>query len=723
MSKSKFIKILVATLTLCLLLGAAIGVSAFAAEEGGAEEYTIKKISKNVEYGSRTYLYYAVAEEYIPEADRAEGKVWMNVYNADGSFAFKQFPEAELVYIDVLKANCYIFKTRGVPAKELNTIEMVQVVTESGAKSALESYSVEEYLYQKLYNEGYALKTEADVGADGKDYKRRTLYYDLLKYGAVAQELLAPDATDKIGVASYLDVTDAALKGGFVPESSDRIIIRYDGERENEFDAWEFVRYDDYGELVDSGYAMDGAIFLNAPGYIKATPVFANIPDATEKFDGDALPSKWSYASGASLGVDPTDSTNQVIDIDASVAGHNTIFYVDEKIANASVAVMEAKFYWTMSSPKAELYVYPNRGSGSTTDVMQMFYFNGGNITCYKNKGSDSSFSAGGASVGRWVDIRIEYRVKEVDGARVPEMRFYIDGVLRDVTNELRGGNYYNADGTMNSAKVPNPGEVDKFSFFFSSSVTSGHIYVDDVNFVHGTSVATTYENPEFDVVDFNSDYTSKLGTYTDNRFLGTTMGEANKNTWEVVYDDVSGDGALRLYKYGIDSPTYNGGVSLSPKVTYTEEGYNTMVMEIDLYMWNNGGTASELIVTQSESYAGTKNSPFLYSIPKVFNQWIHITIMYRPTVVDANGKVLEFESTMIYTTEDGKVVNYDSKSGAIADAYGANIVSGATPLPKLSTSLYFKFGFNNNFKGDAWVDNIGIKLINVEGKNPTVAQ
>ena len=96
---------------------------------------------------------------------------------------------------------------------------------------------------------------------------------------------------------------------------------------------------------------------------------------------------------------------------------------------------------------------------------------------------------------------------------------------------------------------------------------------------------------------------------------------------------------------------------------------------------------------------------------------------MYRPTVVDANGKVLEFESTMIYSTADGKVVNYDSKKGTAAEAYGASIVSGSTPLPRLTTSLYFKFGFNNNFNGDALVDNIGVKLVNVAGKNPTIAQ
>ena len=77
----------------------------------------------------------------------------------------------------------------------------------------------------------------------------------------------------------------------------------------------------------------------------------------------------------------------------------------------------------------------------------------------------------------------------------------------------------------------------------------------------------------------------------------------------------------------------------------------------------------------------------------------------------------------MKYTKEDGTVVNYNSKSGAIADAYGSSIVSGSTPLPQLSESVYFKFGFNNNFLGDAKIDNMGIKLLNIPGNDPTVAE
>ena len=167
MSKSKFTKILVTVLSFCLILGTIFGVSAFATETENSKAAAPEIISKNAEYGSKVYLYYAVPVASIPEADRVEGGVWLNVYDADGTLAFKQFAEkaTDDIYDD--GTVCYIFKTRGVPAKELNTVEKVQVETKSGAKSDVESYSVEEYLYDRLYNEGFVAKApEAVVNAE-----------------------------------------------------------------------------------------------------------------------------------------------------------------------------------------------------------------------------------------------------------------------------------------------------------------------------------------------------------------------------------------------------------------------------------------------------------------------------------------------------------------------------------------------------------------------------
>ena len=719
MSKSKFTKILIAVLSFCLLVGLAVGVTAFAAENEGAEgTYSTPVISsKNVEYGSKTYLYYAVPVASIPEADRVEGGVWVAISNADGTLAYNQLPEAETSMVNGVE--CYVFIGRGVPAKELNTVEFTQVITKSGAKSEVYSYSVEEYLYQKLYNEGFAAKTEADVGADGKDYARRTLYYDLLKYGAIAQELLAPGAEDKIGDSSYLDVKDAIAKGGFV--TNDRINLVYNGANADQFDAWSFVQYDAWGDIVNSGYAMNGATFLSSAGYLKASPVFASVPDLKEEFNGDTLPSKWSYAGGASVGTNPEDANDKVLHIDASVSGHTNVFYVAEKVADATVAVIEGDFYWDFSNKKAELYVYPNMGDGSTSNCMQMFYIGNTDVSCYKNGGGDPTFGASGIAHGRWVNIRIEYRVVEIDGAKLPEFRFYVDGVLKDVTNELRGKDYY-TDGVINGSKIPSPGEVDRFKFFFSSSVTSGNVYIDDFNFVHGTSVATNYINPESKFVDFNSDYASGLSISSASNFIGTTMGEASKNTWEVLHDEASGDGYIRLYKYGVDSPTYNGGASLIPKVTYTEDGYNTFVFEADLHMSNVKGFASEIVICNN-GYTGTSNSPFLFSIPQVYNEWIHIVITYRPTKVDSTGKVLEFESSIKYVKEDGTTVNHDSFTATAETAYGANIKNGKTAIPALKTDIYMKFGFNNNFNGDVMVDNVGIQLLNIAGNDPVVSE
>ena len=53
MKKTNLIKIFAPVVAIALLIGALVGISAFAAE-------TPKIISMNVEYGSELYLYYAV---------------------------------------------------------------------------------------------------------------------------------------------------------------------------------------------------------------------------------------------------------------------------------------------------------------------------------------------------------------------------------------------------------------------------------------------------------------------------------------------------------------------------------------------------------------------------------------------------------------------------------------------------------------------------------------
>ena len=233
--------------------------------------------SKNIAYSSKTYLRYAVPVESIPVEDRVEGGVWMSVNKANGVHSFNKFPleETQTVY----GKECYIFETNGVPAKELNTVEMVYVQTASGAKSEVSYYSAEEYLYEKLYVEGYVEKTPED----GLDYSRRDLYYQLLAYGATAQELLAPYATDKIGDSVYVAPhEDLDAVAGFI-EPDTYITLAYKGDS-GDFLGWRCTEYDNMGNSLGVKYYADGSK-ITASGYICFTPIFDDGQSEAPEFE------------------------------------------------------------------------------------------------------------------------------------------------------------------------------------------------------------------------------------------------------------------------------------------------------------------------------------------------------------------------------------------------------------------------------------------------------
>ena len=269
MRKSNLTKILVAILSFSLLLGAIVGITTAADESDVYLENA--DVERNVQYESQTYLLYRVAKSAIKAED--EAALCMQIARVDGSIVGKVTPKIDGDY--------YVFTTQGVPAKELNTKEVVTVMSGSKAISPKITWSVEDYLYERLYSDGYAEVAEggkADYGVDdGLDFERRQLYYDLLKYGVEAQKLLAPDAEDKIGDSAFVFADKALATYGRFDQPT-KITLRYDGTKTpagDTFLGWECSMYDAYGDLVETVYAADGSV-LTAEGYIKTTPVYGS---------------------------------------------------------------------------------------------------------------------------------------------------------------------------------------------------------------------------------------------------------------------------------------------------------------------------------------------------------------------------------------------------------------------------------------------------------------
>ena len=179
MRKSKALKILFLILSIALLVGSAIGI-ATSAEEG--DTYEIKAI--NIAHGDRIQVLIAV-DAPIEDAANIEVK-----YTIGGTEKVATYWKNIDIYGDGVEYPVYY--TTGISAKDIGE-SVIAEAHKSGATDytpKTRDVSVVEYLFTKLYKEGYIIATE------GADANRKTLYLELIDYGAAAQQSLWNDVLD-----------------------------------------------------------------------------------------------------------------------------------------------------------------------------------------------------------------------------------------------------------------------------------------------------------------------------------------------------------------------------------------------------------------------------------------------------------------------------------------------------------------------------------------------
>ena len=227
MKNTKLVKIFAPVVAIALLIGALVGISAFAAD-------TPAIVSTNVEYGSELFLYYAV------DSSTVTGTPKLEVVNADGTQVLSTVTKYDEQTVN--GTLCYVFKTAGIAPGKLNVPEYVRAVGDNGAGEVVE-YSVEEYLYTRLFKQGFAAKTPAD----GADYYRRNLYFAYLEYGNSAQELFYSDAENKIGDSIFVAVKgNTDLTGEY--EYTD--VIKLASPDAEGFDYWKVTELAPFGEII-----------------------------------------------------------------------------------------------------------------------------------------------------------------------------------------------------------------------------------------------------------------------------------------------------------------------------------------------------------------------------------------------------------------------------------------------------------------------------------------
>ena len=380
---------------------------------------------------------------------------------------------------------------------------------------------------------------------------------------------------------------------------------------------------------------------------------------------------------------------------------------------DANVAVFESKFLLKNITGNSGIQLRLYGASTTAANAPVMIWLTTGSKTADGSEFTYADYANGvmnkdsqyygvnsGATIGEWFTLRIEYRVTETDESGKPtaiEYRTYIDGNLVATSSAIYGKNI-----VAGTYALPKASEITTSIFAFNNAYL-GDFYLDDM------SLQLLHEDPEEvpepvdNTVTFDGDYSSILTIYTNPNF-------AELNTWTVV--DVDGDKKLFIDKAGKDTSgtSWNGGVSLTIKVTKTESAPKVAVLSFDLNMTEITAVDSQITMNHNGK-TGKNYSPFLLSLPKgadYRNKELHYVITYEVTATDDAGVPTEIKYSMQIGDEDPVV------STTVYDKAGSLVQNGGTVnLPKVSEIDSIIVALNNSFLGDAYFDNIKLELLN----------
>ncbi|MBO5010651.1 MAG: hypothetical protein J6D20_08150 [Clostridia bacterium] len=182
----KSTKIFVFAISLALLLGAAIGLSA------NAESTAPEIVSKNINVNGNYCLMLAVDPATVAGDD-----VTVTIYDGDpsnggkvvGDPLVKAATATQKIDLDgdgTAEFDAIVFTTGGVSAKDIADVWYI-TTTSGGITSEPITYSVREYLFERLYKNGTVFATSE---ADGKAYLQKQFYLEIIDVATKAQQLL-----------------------------------------------------------------------------------------------------------------------------------------------------------------------------------------------------------------------------------------------------------------------------------------------------------------------------------------------------------------------------------------------------------------------------------------------------------------------------------------------------------------------------------------------------
>jgi hypothetical protein len=418
----------------------------------------------NVEYGSELYLYYAVDKASV------EGTPKLEVVTADGSQVLKTVTAFDEETVN--GTACYIFKTSAIAPGQINVVEYVRAVGDNG-EGDIVSYSVEQYLYERLFKQGFAAKTEAD----GKDYNRRNLYFGLLEYSRSAQNLFYRDSEDKIGDSIFVAKKgDTDLSGEYAFAD----VITLAAPAIEGFDYWRVTVLSPFGKVLSERKLGAGFAYTLTNSAVIIPVTDDDAAEDVEIFDPsvitfDTTSDKFQTTGAAEVVTYSREYDSATgewyLSID-KVAGASASFKIlptAGDAANATVAEIAFDLYIPATDLKWDIQSHIN--TNTAKDKSSPFRW-----APFLYSGST------GIKTGAWNRFKIVYaptKFKDVDGEDVFTAKVYINNM------ETAAYTYdINYSIGKENANIPKLTDIYCYCFTFNNA-SNGKFLLDNVSFVY----------------------------------------------------------------------------------------------------------------------------------------------------------------------------------------------------------------------------------------------
>lgn len=604
MKNTKLTKLLVMILSLVLLVGSAIAVAVSAAD---AEDTTYAIKSINISHKDSIHVLIAVD---APAADAANIEVKYTLGNGEEKTAAYQG------LIDIYKdGNEYpVFYTVGVPMKDMGESIKAEAhkVGTTPASPKYMDVSVANYLYTKLYQEGYAFATE------GQDLGRKNLYLNLLEYGAKAQEVLwnnkhpeaiRPLVTDIIPVHLNGDVSMAGETGLVKLDKEGYVDLKYTGSEL--LTGWKVSTVDGTKVYYNNVYLTKGARIT--PVTAEAGAAYGFEDEFTETFEAVANDASGNetkanvltFASGVVVKYGRSASSNAG-NAKASVKTEGTNkflnIYAPIRANNERNHGISGGDIWTPTAVTDDANVYV-----MSFDARANSALNGNLQFVFRFSGGYTQFNTSGSSLGAinvmpnsgWNNVRFEYYSVQhvlqiyVNGAYVGD---YVAGSAEQTSSGYTKFEDMGADLTSMEIALVNSGAAIDIDFDNIATYKTTKTYVvypgetadpSVIDFAEGTYTQDTW------TVLTNGDPNLEIKT-NDGRFESLMDGTGRTNTSGKNLSEVV-DGVYHNYspgRVGADSDRSHG-VAVYPESLVPDYVANATVVEFDFRYNAVGGNGA----------------------------------------------------------------------------------------------------------------------------------